>query len=197
MAANDISANINCPCVTVTAAKDKSKLIWNLIRQQLLVVALKGHLYLVANRWQCAQKNMLLRTRNWWFHTQGWKVTEETRGKRKNKSGNWEDPWSNETNLFSKIKSPTQQLQTLPSLLPHFKHCGESTECKSAAAQTDLRYCKMAKEQINRDCAKRKGKQTLTRPWVKETNRDEQIGGAMKRGPDEGENKLVGWFNIA
>lgn len=38
---------------------------------------------------------------------------------------------------------------------------------------------------------------TPTRPQVNETNGEEQIGGAMKRGPDKGENKLVGWFNIA
>lgn len=48
---------------------------------------------------------------------------------------------------------------------------------------------------------KRKKKQTKTktstRSQVKKTNREEQIGGAMKRGPDKGENKLVGWFNIA
>lgn len=63
----------------------------------------------------------------------------------------------------------------------------------------------MAKEQINRlftnDCAKgnvkRNKNKTSTRSQVKKTNREEQIGGAMRRGPDKGENKLVGWFNIA
>lgn len=51
-------------------------------------------------------------------YTRG-KVTE-TRGRKKvkNKSGNWEDLWSNE--IFQNKSNSTEQLQnlTLPSLLP-------------------------------------------------------------------------------
>lgn len=58
----------------------------------------------------------------------------------------------------------------------------------------------MAKDRVSRierDWAKRKGKKYLHRPQVKETNREEETGGVAERGPDEGGNELVGWFNIA
>lgn len=50
----------------------------------------------------------------------------------------------------------------------------------------------MAKEQVSRiereTELKEKGKKNLHRPQVKETNREEETGGATERGPDEGEN---------
>lgn len=42
-------------------AKDKSKRS-EPSRQQILTGASRGQLYLVANRWQCAQENMFQRT---------------------------------------------------------------------------------------------------------------------------------------
>lgn len=50
---------------------------------------------------------------------------------------------------------------------------------------------------VPREGKSRKQTNTPTRPQVKETNREKQIGGVIKLGPDRRENKLVGWFNIA
>lgn len=76
-------ANTNSPCGNLTA--DAS------------CCDFRGHLHLAANRWQCAQKNIKLRTSNWCFLTlveKGQKRGNE-RKKEKNKSGNLEDLWSN------------------------------------------------------------------------------------------------------
>lgn len=138
--------------------KDKAELIRNLRRQQLLVVTLRGHLYLVANRWQCAQKNMLLHTSNWWFHTsEKCQNRGNKRKKRENKSGNWEDLWSNEITIFQKKKNLLYNSRVWPFFLcSPIYNTGENqrqttvklTECESAAAQIDLRYCRWQRRRL-------------------------------------------------